>query len=327
MAVFEAKGIDGSSLLGFLAAVGSVRLLCEKWTNACLSFDRATNHAIFTAEDAPDGEAIVSSIVKGAFSPTRKDELELLGSSEYPKEFTGSKIEELSVTVRQKRDYAAFLSGLVCDDDLQEERNKVKAGATTLCAANGAGHQKMFTTMRDLWNLLVNEAGTLVATPTTLVKKEHLYQALREPWKFQDVVPKEAQWMGNRKPTLRWDESAERLHALRFADPNDDPEPFKTELGAYALAVHALPCLPVVPWRHGPLTVSSSASRNGVADFYWPLWEAPLTLHTMKMLLWSAEARSDPGSARQRGVFRLMSARRLTQEKGKLTFLPAVPVW
>jgi hypothetical protein len=327
MAVFKATGIDGSSLLGFLAAVGSIRLLCEEWTNACLSFNRATNHAIFTAEDASDSEAIVSSIVRGAFSFTRKDELKLLGVSERPKDITSSVIKELSITVREERDCAAFLSGLVCDSDLQAEMNKAEAGATTLCAANGASHQKMFTTMRDIQNLRVDEAGSLVASPTILVREDHLYQALHESWKFQDVVPEEAKWMGTRKPTLRWDESAERLHALRFADPNDDPEPFRTELGAYALAVHALPCLPVVPWRHGPLTVSSAAAKNGAVDFYWPLWETPLTLHAMKMLLWSAEARFDPESARQRGVFRLMSARRLTQEKGKLTFLPAKSVW
>jgi hypothetical protein len=40
MGVLEAEGIDGSSLLGFLAAVGALRLLDEKHSGACLRFDR-----------------------------------------------------------------------------------------------------------------------------------------------------------------------------------------------------------------------------------------------------------------------------------------------
>jgi hypothetical protein len=127
--------------------------------------------------------------------------------------------------------------------------------------------------------------------------------------------------MGARKPTLRWDEGAERLRALRFSDPTKDTEPFKTELGAYGLAANALACLPVVPHRRGPLTVSSTMPQNGAVDFFWPLWTLPLTLQAIRMLLWSAKSSYDPDSAKRRGVFRWMRARRLTQEKGKLTFL------
>lgn len=328
MAVLEARGIDSSSLLGFLATIGGFCLLCEKWPNSCLSFDRITNHAIFEAKDAPDDKAIVTAIATSVFLPAQEDELKLLGASEYPKQLTCSAIEKLTKDCLQVKKKIAYLSGLVCDNDLLSEKSKADAGATTLCASNGAGHQKMFTTMRDLHNLIVDDKESVIAAPTKLVTEDHIRRALREPWSFKDVVPDDARsWMRDRKPTLRWDEGAERLHALRFADPNADPEPFRTELGAYALATHSFSCLPVVPSRRGPLTVSSTAADNGAIDFSWPLWWPPIRLQAVKMLIWSAESSLDSDSAKQRGVFRLMRARRLTQDKGKLTFLPAVHVW
>jgi len=336
MAVLEAEGIDGSSLLGFLTAVGALRLLDEKYSGARLWFDPDVNRARFDTSQFGNEEMLLAAIVERWKENDRFEELRLLDAARKPKDVLLTRINELATQLRSKRAGSAFLTGLMCDVPTADltEGNTVP---TTLCALSGSGHQDFFVTLRDLRNTVQSGDSPLVTAGVPLVLDKHIRKAIKLPWRFEDTVPEDLQkkdkanpgkgWMGDRKPALRWDESAERLHALRFADPTKDTESFRTELGAYALAANALACLPVVPYRRGPLTVSSDLPKSGAVDFYWPLWDAPLTLPAMKVLLWTAEARHDSESAKRRGVFRWMRARRLTQDKGKLTFLPAVPVW
>ncbi len=347
MAVLEANGINGSSLLGFLAALGALRLLNEKYSGARLWFDRVSCHARLDVKHAEQPLAIVDAVVERWHACKRDEEVFLLGIGVVkkakkdvqtadpgegkiagkPQDMDPAQLQHLVQANRLNRDNLAYLSGLMCDSP-KTDKNKSRVEATTLCALSGSGHQDLFVTLRDLRNLHAEAKNARVSTLSKLVQEQQIRRVFCEPWEFQDAVPREAScWMKDRKPTLRWDEGAERLHALRFADPNKDSEPFRTELGAYTLASNALACLPATPNRRGPLTVSSRSRDGGAVDFFWPLWEIPLTIRAVKPLLWSGESERDPDSAQRRGAFRLMRARRLTQGNGKLTFPPAVAVW
>lgn len=311
MATLEAEGIDGSTLLGFLAAVGSLRLLTEAHSGARLWFDRCGDHAMLEAGRASSCDAVVEAIIERFRSPTRDRELGLLAEAEKPKDISAEMLEALSRAAREHPQDGAFVAGLICDG-LTKDKNSDKAAETILCAANGSGHQDMFTTMRDL---------------RRLVTDEHVRSSLVKPWEFGDEVPPETKWMGDRKPTLRWDEGSERIYALRLRDPTDKIEPFRTQLGAYALAAAALPCFPVVPQRRGAATVSTNRESSTQVDFYWMLWERPATLAMVKVMHAIGEALTDPASARRRGVYRLLRARRMTLDKGKLVFSPSEAVW
>lgn len=308
MATLDVRGSDGGTLLGFLAAVGSLRLLSEAHEDSTLAFDPGDDHAILGSGGASSAQAIEDAVVLRAQSEMRRQELTLLGAWDKPGDVSNEAWDELVRDLSDvRRDRLSFIAGLMCGAPGSDT-----VGEATLCAANGAGHQNMFQTLRDLQKL----AG-----------EEHLRRALTQPWTFDEGVPPEATWMGTRKPTLRWDEGAERLYALRLHKPTADPEPFTTQIGAYALAAAALPCFPVVPTLRGPRTTFTISAGRGAVDFFWPLWTPPVTMHTLRALHASGEAERDPDGARRRGVYRLLRARRWTQDKGKLTFGPATPIW
>jgi hypothetical protein len=99
-------------------------------------------------------------------------------------------------------------------------------------------------------------------------------------------------------------------------------------LGAYALAASALPCFPTFPVRGGGMTAFTRRGRDaGELIFYWPLWDVPMSLEAFRTTHTSGEALREAADARLRGVYRLMSARRITQDKGKLTFQSPEAVW
>jgi hypothetical protein len=241
--------------------VGALRLVDEKYAGARLWFDRHSCRALLDASQAEAPDQIVAGVVERWRATERENEIELLGATSKPQDVNLERLQRLGKNAALERKRAHFVSGLMCESPKHDDGGAT-AAATTLCALSGSGHQDLFVTLRDLRNLRPGADDSVTAAPTELVRDEHLKAALLRPWTFKDIVPSEAAWMGTRKPTLRWDEGAERFHALRLSDPTKDIEPFSTELGAYALAANALACLPVVPSRRGPLTISSTMSER-----------------------------------------------------------------
>lgn len=296
-------GIDGQHLWGFLTAIGVLSLLDE--------------HARDSRLDAPrlafkeDGTAVLQSPVTSAQLPAvllamlRSWETCLTGrlrSVDKPSDFTMTSYEAIALEAASRRDLD-LLAGLACVVGKD-------AFESTLCAANGASHQSLVQSMRDV---------------VKLVEEEHLKLALFEAWQRKYQVPKEKRKdlkLGARKPTLRLDPSDERLYALRFSNPTTTAD-YSTELGAQALAIPAFSLLPVAPGKR-PVTVASQRSRNRVT-FTWPLWSRPITLWTMRSLLWTGV--DHPGEGQERGVFAAFSADRVSGAKGKLSFAPSKGVW
>lgn len=302
MQTLTLDGIDGQHLWGFLTALGSLSLLNE---HACAETLEAPRLAF-----EEDGRAVVHSpVFKDQLAAVllgrlRKLQLYLeqdLATVKRPSDFTRSSYE--SIALASKPGMLAFLAGLACiiGDEASE---------STLCAANGASHQNLVQSMRDVLKL---------------VEDEHVRLALFETWQKTYSVPDDMRQrlqLGTRKPTLRLDPSDERLYALRFSNPTTTDD-FRTELGAQALAIPAFALLPVVPCKQ-PVTVASTRRRQRVA-FSWPLWNVPATLPTVRSLLWGGVGR--PQVQRERGVFASFSADRVSGAKGKLSFAPSRGIW
>lgn len=302
MQTLTLDGIDGQHLWGFLTALGSLSLLDEH--------ARAEELEVPRLAFEEDGTAVVCSpVVKNQLADVllaglRKLQPYLeqdLAAVRKPSEFTKSSYESIALT--SKPDTLDFLAGLACvvGDEASE---------STLCAANGASHQNLVQSMRDVLNL---------------VEDEHVRLALFEAWQKSYRVPDDERRrlrLGTRKPTLRLDPSDERLYALRLSNPTTTDD-FRTELGAQALAIPAFALLPVVP-RKQPVTVASTRHRQRVT-FSWPLWNVPATLPTVRALLWGGVGR--PQVQRERGVFAAFSADRVSGAKGKLSFAPSQGVW
>ncbi|WP_058555875.1 hypothetical protein [Thiohalocapsa sp. ML1] len=302
MQTLTLEGIDGQHLWGFLSALGTLWLLddharMEKLNVPRLAF-KQDGTAVICSPVAKDQLAPVLLTRLRKLLPYLEQSLAGLGK---PSDFTQSNYERIA---RQSDpDKLDFLAGLACivGDETFE---------STLCAANGASHQNLIQSMRDILKL---------------VEDEHVRLALLETWRRAYSVPDEKRkqlQLGTRKPTLRLDPSDERLYALRFSNPTTTDD-FRTELGAQALAIPAFSLLPVTP-RKQAVTVASTRHRQRVT-FFWSLWNVPATLPTVRSLLWEGVGR--PHVHRQRGVFAAFSADRVSGAKGKLSFAPSNGVW
>jgi hypothetical protein len=297
------SGIDGRHLWGFFTALGSLSLLDE--------------HARASTLDRPrlafseDGTAVLQSPIAREPLPAvllaklmaLKPYLDgNLAEVNRPSDFTRSSYETLAVASVAPTTID-LLAGLACV--VGEE-----ASESTLCAANGASHQNLVQSMRDVLKL---------------VEEKHVRFALFETWTKSYRIPDDKRKelkRGTRKPTLRLDPSDERLYALRLSNPTTTDD-FSTELGAQALAIPAFGLLPVVPGRQ-PVTVASQRSRQRVT-FSWMLWNIPASLRTVRSLVWEGVGR--PKNQRERGVFAAFSADRVSGAKGKLSFAPSQGVW
>lgn len=296
-------GIDGQHLWGFLTALGSLSLLDEHARENRLGAPRLAFEEDGTAAlQSPVARENLPGVLLAKLRALQPYLDESLGNVNKPTDFTRSSYETIAFAcVAPTR--VDLLAGLACV--VGEE-----ASESTLCAANGASHQNLVQSMRDVLKL---------------VEEEHVRLALYETWRREYRVPgdkrKELK-LGTRKPTLRLDPADERLYALRLSNPTTTDD-FSTELGAQVLAIPAFGLLPVVPGGQ-PVTVASERSRQRVT-FSWPLWRIPATLRTVRSLVW--EGVGHPKEQRERGAFAAFSADRVYGAKGKLSFAPSQGVW
>lgn len=298
-------GLDGSHLFGFLAAFGVLRLLdhASQGNPAIrprLYFDRDCCVVL----DGLPSAAFVEESVRHGLQAFRRRLTTEFASIDRPGDLTQETVD----TIAKSGDPQTLedLAGLgCCIDGVAHE--------STLCAANGAGHQNLVLSMRDVLALADAHPEALPA-------------AIERPWTltFEPTSEDRRKFdLKNRKPTLRLDPSDERLYALRADDPTSSDASYRTELGAQALAAAAFGGLPVVPRRY-PVTVGSE--RVGPRTyFYWGLWSVPASYASVRSFL--ATGIRDPEDARARGVFTAFRAARVTGAKGKLSFAPTEPWW
>lgn len=296
MEPLKLPGLDGSHLFGFLATLGRMRLLNQASLlsgdfQPSLRFDQRDCCAVL--EGAPSVEFVERAVCKQMLAlryRLRTDFQRLNRPADLAKEM----IEEIAKS--ENRLTLDELAGFGCDIGGEVHES-------TLCAANGAGHQKLIRSMRDVLALLRQYPHLLS-------------EALNRAWLFQfEPTPQDRRKLalGNRKPTLRLDPSDERLYALRLDDPSSDDTAYRTELGAQALAAAAFGGLPVVPRSRHSATIGSErkiaigSERKKTKDyFYWGLWSVPASYPTIRSYL--ATGMRDPGDARSRG-----GARRFAQ--------------
>lgn len=307
MASLKLHGLDGSHLFGFLAAYGLLRLLHQaSLRHPCfrprLYFDK---HDYCASLDGVSSVGSLEKVVRRELRAFRKRLMNDFASVSRPADLT----QELVDRIGESDDDCTLdeLAGLGCNIGGE-------AHESTLCAANGAGHQNLVLSMRDVLALL--ERHTHLLLP-----------AISHPWALEfepTAEDRQELSLGNRKPTLRLDPSDERLYALRLDNPVSSDAAYRTELGAQALAAAAFGGLPVVPRQRHPVTVGSE--RRGTRTFfYWGLWSVPASYTTVRSFL--ATGVRNPVDARARGFFAAFRAARVTGAKGKLSFAPTEPWW
>lgn len=300
-------GLDGSHLLGFMAALGVLRLLNEDalgrdMPRPTLAFDASCIAVVESGHESPD--AVVDALMAGLES-RRLYFSDALGEVDKPADFTHDSFGTAASSAIGWQLYA--LAGLACSTGVE------RASESTLCAANGASHQELIRSIRDV---------------LALARRDHVSETAFQPWTKSYEVPSELRRklnLGTRKPTLRLDPADERLYALRATNPTPSSSEYKTELGAQALAVPAFELLPVCPMRR-PICIASRAPPGADRVFFqWCLWSVPATLFSARALL--VMGPDDAQASRMRGAFAAFEAARVTGEKGKLSIAPTVGIW
>jgi len=177
---------------------------------------------------------------------------------------------------------------------------------TDLCFITGSGHQDFLSTAEKL-----NEKVT----------PEHLESAVFGPWQLD---------MGL---SLRWDPSDASEYALQWRDPSKEGK--SAVWGANWLAFQSLPCFPTQP---GPpagaarvvRTTGFFRARRQDPEFRWPVWTTPLSLPSVCSLLAHAEIHKpepDHQALRAMGILQVFHAQRVhippRGSKFKVNFRPA----
>jgi hypothetical protein len=173
---------------------------------------------------------------------------------------------------------------------------------TAFRTMSGAGHQHFL----EFMNLLAKET-----TP------EQLREALFGPWRYRDS-----------SPTMRWDTEDDRRYALRWDEPSKDP--VRTVRGANLLASAALPLFPVVPTSSSTVGTTGFSGRGSRGTFItWPIWTGWLALDAVRSLLGLKElqGRSETSAKllEMYGVAAVYRSQRITLGKYR-NFTPAAPM-
>jgi hypothetical protein len=295
-------GIEGSNPLGFLAALGALRLAEGIWRDGRvrLRWVRDSGWRPEIAGVAVDSEQEFSDALheRGAWVP-------LEAFSELGNNITVSREKfapvvsaAVETAAPEDRRGADFLSAF--GSDVIEDKDKGRIEYTDLCFITGSGHQHFLGTARAL----AKEA-----------RAEHLREALFGPWRYAD-----------KSQSFRWDPDDAKEYALRWRDPSVGG--VSSVWGANRLAFEALPLFPTVP-RGRRLRTTGFATRNRAHEFTWPVWAQWAGLDTVRSLV-SLRAiqeatpdRQDLAAMGVADVFRVQRVRIGQGANFKVSFRPA----
>ena len=303
------NGINGANPLGFLAAVGTLRVLSLDADATRLRWKKHENawRPVLTIDTPLDENAFVDRLSTKLATSIPEEVFALGDNPSVPFDVFRAYAEASAMTAlnghRVRADFAAALAG---EYPLDKDG---KVPDTALRTMSGAGHQHFLKFMRNF---------------TEQVQPSHLHKTLFESWRYDDPV---------QNMTLRWDPSDDNRYALRWSDPSGDPDR-KTSgsmWGANRLAVEALPLFPTLPAHRQLETVGFHTQGARKTYWSWPIWETPTDLDSVRSLLDMADVqRSDrpdlyPGGLSARGITEVYRSRRLTTGKFR-NFTMGVPI-
>lgn len=238
-------GLDGTDPLGFLAAVGLLRVVSRVDPEAKLRFVREGSWvAAITTED-PDA---LEDLVLEDVARFRKGHPAIDFAREADR-----KVQDLKPPPERFRELMESVA-------LDEEGAAFFAAYATGVAVDGSGQTKPTS-----FHLTAGQQRFMDAVLDVLenVTRDDLVEALNGPWIGREKVK-----------SLRFRAGSERLRALLSFDPSK--ESARSEVGANWLAFQGLPCFPCVPAGFRVRTTGIHGSGKNEA-FIWPIWTAPLT--------------------------------------------------
>jgi hypothetical protein len=297
--------LQGSSLLGFLAALGAFRTLATLPETSDVRMRWVPGGGSYCPVLRLPSPAEPDSVVEKLHTALR----ELAGHYviTVDKDLKISRANFRNLSTKAAEDFlshtnptaASVVAAFGCDAVCNDEGTIEDTGFRTM---SGAGHQHFL----EFMNVLAKETTA-----------GQLHEALFGPWRYRDS-----------SPTMRWDAEDDRRYALRWDEPSKDP--VRTVRGANLLAIAALPLFPVVP-TSGTTVATTGFSGRGSRDTFiaWPIWTGWLSLDTVRSLLALKELQDRSGTSASTfeslGVAAIYRSQRITLGKYR-NFTPASPM-
>ncbi len=282
MSMIQLSGLKGSEPIGFLAAVGLLRVLAERRTFGEVKLgwaDDSAWSAVLHTEKACDQEQLVSDLLGHltgrANFPVfggRGPDGTAIGGVEWndfkvdPNLFRTWLIATRSAAAQGSREGADFLSAFGSELITARSSGDLKPSALHMTS----GKQLFLKLCRNLANSLGSSSDRKGKFKGPL---EAFVEALFGPWGYADEFS-----------SMGFDPNMEPVYALEASKPGDD-NPVSTRAAVW-LAVEAMPLFPVVPVK-GRLHTRAFDGR--VTSFRWPIWDEPLTADTVRTALGLAE--------------------------------------
>lgn len=256
MSRIELTGLRAELPIGVMAALGCLRV-CERtpgWRGPKLAWKQTGQgyRATLLTEEEKDREALVEALIEDVKGAASRPEL---GWSEQIKTSTRESFVEHAVEALDW--FAAFGSDLELDAE-----GRIEPTPFDMSVAR----QKFLADARKLAMGLAEVRG-LSSGKTA----ESYREALFGPWQYKDD-----------QHSLGWDPSTMKLGAFTYKAPTA-----MANTGVRAAVWLAFESLPLFPcfYNHGLQTLGFRRQGRREAAFCWPVWEAPISLAAVRVLL------------------------------------------
>jgi hypothetical protein len=300
-------GPDGENPLGFLAALGLLRVLDDHavvnqgvrpslaWADA-----GAWRPVIRSALDMP---GIIQAVLDDASAQAADPVLSLAYNDD------GVRVPpDTSKASRDLKPSPAVGRAVLTEAASQSRRSAdLAAGLFTDLVVDNKGNTKPtalhFTAGQQQFLAMLEELRLGLS-------QERMQEALNGPWMATDKLP-----------SLSWDSSATRYYALRASNPSDDKR--GSVAAANWLASIGLSFLPVLAVRGA---VATTCVRGGWKDstMTWPLWSAPAGVRVLRGLLATDWSQTDRTQRRALGGVRVVQSDITRSDQGGYgSFSPA----
>jgi CRISPR-associated endonuclease/helicase Cas3 len=302
-------GLRAETLLGFLAALGTLRVLVRKIPEAKLSWSDSGGGWIAELY-VPDGTLRdadhVAEVVFAAIEEQKTNHPVIQWER-----FLGKAFNDESDFFR-----ASAMAVLSAESDNRQDFTPVFSAQIPVKQGEALEHfdHPFRAARRDYYP---NNLRSVIAN-TDL---KHIVRTLAVPWDYRDAMDNQS---------LRLDHGDDRRHAYQWDAPSGDPARKKSGcmLGANRLAIEAFPLFPCIPSQNGNTAVGFICNSKTYTWVSWPIWTAPCSLSVIMSLLNLGiihELEPSPDSLRKFGIAAVLRSRRLPIEKNKV-FLPPVSV-
>lgn len=304
----ELTGLDGQNPLGFLAAIGLLRILDEDAERRELSRPTLAyaegGEAIPTLRSHLALDELVAFVLEDARAQGDNRALQLAYTDDgtlVPGSTPGA-TRDLKPPAKLARAFHEAcaaerprVAGLAAAwfSELVQDRSGDSSKPTAFHFTAG---QQSFLTMIEALRVGITD--------------DDVREAIVGPWRNVSELP-----------SLTWDASVARYYALRAGNPAKEKR--GSVAAANWLAVHALEAFPVVARRDRLIT---TAVEGGWKDssFTWPIWSARATFRSIASLLRIAALRWTTAERDALGIVRVYRAQILRSDQGGYgSFTPA----